>query len=68
MTRVSQVAIALLRLDDVESELKELADSFPADRIGDECYHLYEQFRPEAGWGKKGHLDFKQIRDLKSSE
>ena len=50
--------------------MKELADSYTADEIGDEAYHLYEQFRPsvaqgQQGWGRKGRLDFEAIRSCK---
>ena len=58
------------RLADVETVMKELADSYTADEIGDEAYHLYEQFRPsvaqgQQGWGRKGRLDFEAIRSCK---
>ena len=50
--------------------MKELADSFTEDQIGDEAYHLYEEFRPtvaqgKAGWGSKGRLEFDRLRELK---
>lgn len=50
--------------------MKQLADSFSTEEIGDEAYHLYEQFRPnvvsgQQGWGKKGRLDLDGILDLK---
>ena len=58
------------RLADVEAVMKELADSYTADEIGDEAYHLYEHFRPsvaqgQQGWGRKARLDFDVIRSCK---
>lgn len=65
-----EAILRILRLPDVEGVLKELADSFSPDEIGDEAYHLYEQFRPnvvpgQQGWGRKGRLEFDRILELK---
>ena len=44
-----------------------VASHFPADRLNQNGFHLYEQFRPEVpsderGWGAKGVLDLARIR------
>ena len=56
-------------LDQVRAEMERLAAHFPADRLNQEGFHLYEQFRPEVpsderGWGAKGVLDLARIRAL----
>ena len=60
----------LCRLKDVEDVLTELASTFSAEEIGDEAYHLYEEFRPnvvqgQQGWGRKARLEFDRILELK---
>ena len=56
------------------SAAQALAESYadPED-LGKQAYHLYEQFRPEiptgqTGWGKKGLLDLKHIKELHKKE
>lgn len=49
--------------------LSKLATSHKPEEIGDHCYHLYEQFRPNVaggrqGWGQAGHLDLNQLREM----
>jgi hypothetical protein len=49
--------------------MERLASHFPADRLNQDGFHLYEQFRPEVpsderGWGAKGVLDIARIRAL----
>lgn len=56
-------------LNQVRAEMERLASRFPADRLNQEGFHLYEQFRPEVppderGWGAKGVLDLARIRAL----
>ena len=56
-------------LDQVRAEMERLASQFPADRLNQDGFHLYEQFRPEVpsderGWGAKGVLDNGRIRAL----
>ncbi len=54
----------------VESAMKELAASFPPEKLADMAYGLYEQFRPQIaagrrGWGQTGELSLDLIRSLK---
>jgi len=54
----------------VRKAMEVLADSMPADELNRVGFRLYEHFRPSvpagaAGWGKKGVLDLKQIRDAR---
>ena len=56
-------------LDQMRAEMERLASHFPADRLNQDGFHLYEQFRPEVpsderGWGAKGVLDLARIRAL----
>lgn len=56
-------------IQDAKAALEVLANSYKAEKIGEHCYHLYEQFRPtvasgQKGWGQKGQLDLMQIRQL----
>lgn len=59
----------VLMLQDAKAALETLANSYKPEDIGKDCYHLYEQFRPniasgQKGWGQKGQLDLVQIRQL----
>ena len=51
-----------------------LADSYAdPEELGKQGYHLYEKFRPEiptgqTGWGKKGLLDLKRLKELHKAE
>lgn len=54
----------------VRNAMQELAASFEDERLEEEAYRLYEQFRPQIaggkrGWGQKGELDLDLIRSLK---
>lgn len=60
------------RLQDVEVAFGALAMSYSKESIGNEAYHLYEQFRPQVangqqGWGKKGELNLKGLKELHAS-
>lgn len=49
--------------------MERLAGSLSNDRLADEAFHLYEQFRPvvpsgERGWGAEGILDLDRIHEL----
>lgn len=55
-------ALGLMR-----TEMERLAVRFSPERLNQEGFHLYEQFRPEVptderGWGAKGVLDVAKIR------
>jgi hypothetical protein len=57
-------------LEEYTTAMKELADSYSKDEIGEVCYELYEKFRPEVpagikGWGRKSALPTEQITKLK---
>ena len=57
-------------LAEVEAALRELASAFPADRLEESAYALYERFRPEVpkgakGWGAMGELNLDRVRSLK---
>jgi len=56
-------------LGTVRAAMEQLAARYPPERLNHECFHLYEQFRPEVpsderGWGAKGVLDLGRIRAL----
>ena len=58
-------------LHQVRAEKERLASHFPADRLNQDGFHLYERSRPEVpsderGWGAKGVLDLARIRALVS--
>jgi len=49
--------------------MKALAKSFKPDRLAEEAFRLYEEFRPGipdgvTGWGAKGELDLNRFRAL----
>lgn len=57
-------------LPEVERAMRALAASYPADRLAEEAYALYERFRPKVergklGWGAEGVLDLDRIRALR---
>jgi len=59
-------------LPDVRAAMEDLAKSRERAALSDEAFHLYEAFRPaippgEAGWGAKGSLSVKKIRQLAGS-
>ena len=65
-------AVSCSRLQDAEAAFKALAESYSKDSVGNEAYRLYEQFRPEVasgkqGWGKKGELNLKGLKELHAS-
>jgi len=56
-------------LKDVRAVMQQLAKSRTPKKLSGEAYQLYEQFRPSVpagtrGWGGKGTLDLKTIREL----
>lgn len=56
------------RLDEVRAAMDALAIRFEPDELNRLGFHLYEQFRPEVpadvrGWGAKGTLHLRKIRD-----
>lgn len=58
------------RLEDAETALQQLAESFEPDEIGGEAYRLYEHFRPsvpqgQQGWGRKGLLELEKLQELR---
>ncbi len=53
----------------MRTEMERLAARFSPERLNQDGFHLYEQFRPEVppderGWGAKGVLDVAKIRAL----
>jgi hypothetical protein len=44
--------------------LEALAAAVPKARLGTEAYPLYEQIRPEAGWGQRGAFDLGAVERL----
>lgn len=49
--------------------MEQLADAYPADKLEDVAYSLYERFRPEVasgieGWGQVSTLDLAKLRAL----
>ncbi|MGE5666735.1 MAG: hypothetical protein ACM338_00925 [Betaproteobacteria bacterium] len=57
-------ALGLMR-----TEMQRLAARFSPERLNQDGFHLYEQFRPEVppderGWGAKGVLEVAKIRAL----
>ena len=53
----------------VSAAMRELAESFEPEDLGQRAYSLYETFRPEIpqgkrGWGAKGELDLGLVRSL----
>ncbi len=56
-------------LPQVRRAMEDLADSLSPDRLQDEAFALYEEFRPQIpagkkGWGAAGELDLERIRSL----
>ena len=56
-------------LGPMRTEMERLAARFSPERLNQEGFHLYEQFRPEVppderGWGVKGVLDIAKIQAL----
>jgi hypothetical protein len=56
------------RLAEVRGAMEELAGRFEPDELNRVGFRLYEGFRPEVppdvrGWGAKGQLDLRRIRD-----
>lgn len=57
-------------LPEVERAMRALAGSYPADRLAEQAYALYEKFRPavdrgKQGWGAAGVLDTERILALR---
>ena len=57
------------RLPEVRDEMEKLAQSHEPDALAHKAFQLYESFRPEipegeSGWGAKGKLSLKKIREL----
>ena len=56
-------------LPEARRVMEDLADSLSPDRLHDEAYELYTDFRPpvpggKRGWGAAGELDLERIRAL----
>ncbi len=56
-------------LDDARDALEGLANAYEPDELNEKGYDLYTSFRPEIpsgkkGWGAKGPLDLKRIREM----
>ena len=56
-------------IEDVRKAMCVLAQAFDPNELNDKAFGLYERFRPNSpegvrGWGAKGELNLKQIRDL----
>jgi hypothetical protein len=56
-------------LEDVQRAMRTLAQAFESKELNDKAFALYERFRPNIpegvrGWGAKGELNLKLIRDL----
>jgi hypothetical protein len=54
---------------DVREAMRALVKAFKPDRLAQESFRLYEEFRPRipegvAGWGAKGELDLNRVRAL----
>ena len=59
-------------LSDVRAAMEGLAKSMDRAALSDEAFHLYEAFRPgvpsgESGWGARGTLSLRKIRQLAGS-
>jgi hypothetical protein len=57
-------------LPEVERAMRQLAASYPPDRLDVEAYGLYERFRPvvekgKRGWGAEGVLDLDKVMALR---
>ncbi len=57
------------RLPEVRRVMEDLADSLSPDRLQDEAFDMYAEFRPpvpggKKGWGAAGELDLERIRSL----
>jgi hypothetical protein len=53
----------------VREAMRALAKAFKPDRLAQEAFGLYEEFRPGipegvGGWGAKGELDLNRVRAL----
>ena len=60
-------------LPGVWQAMEQLAKSRTPERLADEGFRLYEQFRPgvpagEKGWGAKGTLSLKKIKEMASAK
>jgi hypothetical protein len=56
-------------LEDVQRAMRALAQAIEPKELNDKAFALYERFRPHIpegvrGWGAKGELNLKLIRDL----
>jgi len=52
-------------LEVVQAAMKDLAHSLSTEELKKQCYHLYEEFRPDwKGWGQKSSLHISKIRNL----
>ena len=56
-------------LPEARAAMQELAEAYPPERLEEEAFTLYEQFRPRIpegarGWGAKGALDLDYVRSL----
>ena len=56
-------------LEDVQRAMRGLAQTIEPKELNDKAFSLYERFRPHIpeglrGWGAKGELNLKLIRDL----
>ena len=52
-------------LEEVQGAMKDLAHSLSPEELKKQCYHLYEEFRPDwKGWGQKSLLHISKIRNL----
>ena len=57
------------RLEDAEAALRDLANAFSPEKLGEIAFDLYQEFRPRIasgtrGWGAKGTLDLVRVRAL----
>ncbi len=56
-------------LPEARAAMRDLAKAFDRDKLAENAFRLYEQFRPAVpegvtGWGAKGELDLSRIRGL----
>lgn len=56
-------------LDPVQEAMEQLARAYKPDELDARAFGLYEKFRPriasgQRGWGQKGKLDLRVIREL----
>jgi hypothetical protein len=67
---LEEVSSAMEDLEEVSSAMEDLAGSYDPEELNNVAFRLYEKFRPEIpkgskGWGAKGELSPKKIRELK---